>query len=441
VSHASELHELPVRRIEAVNPGLKTAIIALLAVGVIAFAVALMTDPARAWRAYYINWLFVFSIAQGGFMLAVMTSLAKGLWSRPIRRIALAHTAYLPIAFLTVLPILFIGAEHIWPWVGTPLYNGKEVWLNLPFMAARTIFGLLLLSGVSLAFTYTALRPDMGYVRDRVPARLRPINDWFARNWRGQEAEELHAHRRLLVLAPAAALIYAVVMGVLAWDFIMSLEPHWFSTLIGPYFFMGAILGGVMTTALITLAVRRRLGLHNWILPSTLHDLGKLAFGFTIFWGYMFFSQYIVIWYGQLPFEQAFVIHRFVLPYRIIAQLVGLLLFVIPFFGLLSVAAKRTPAIFQTFAVISLLGLWLERWLLVYPSLWIGAETLPLSWQEPALLLPFAALYLAAIAFFLTRVPLFQLWQPLTEIELQGIHLEEERYATGDLGGVDSRPD
>jgi hypothetical protein len=441
VAHANELHELPARRIEAVNPGLKTAIIALLAVGAIAFAVALMVNPARAWQAYYINWLFFFSIAQGGFMLAVLTSIAKGLWSRPIRRIALAHTAYLPIAFLTVLPILFIGAEHIWPWVAHPLHDGKEVWLNLPFMAARTIFGLLLLMGVSLAFAYTALRPDMGYMRDRVPARLRTTYDAFARNWRGQEAEELHAHRRLLVLGPAAALIYALVMGVLSWDFVMSLEPHWFSTLIGPYFFMGAILGGVMTTALITLAVRSRLGLQNWILPATLHDLGKLAFGFTIFWGYMFFSQYIVIWYGQLPHEQEFLIHRFVHPYLIIAQLVGLLLFVVPFIGLISVGAKRTPSVFRTFAVISLLGLWLERWLIVYPSLWIGAESLPLSWFEPAMVLPFAGLYLAAIAFFLTRVPLFQLWQPLTEIELQGIVVEGERYATGDLGGVGSRPE
>jgi hypothetical protein len=441
VAHATEFHELPARRIEAVSPALKTGIIALLASGAIAFVVALMVNPARAWQAYYINWLFVFSIAQGGFMLAVVTSIAKGIWSRPIRRIALAHTAYLPIAFITVLPILFIGAEYIWPWVTKPPYNGKEVWLNLPFMATRTIFGLLLLMGVSLAFAYTALRPDMGLLRDRMPARLQPTYDRFTRNWRGQEAEELHAHRRLAVLGPAAALIYALVMGVLAWDFIMSLEPHWFSTLIGPYFFMGAILGGVMTTALITLTVRARLGLHNWILPSTLHDLGKLAFGFTIFWAYMFFSQYIVIWYGQLPHEQAFIINRFVHPYRIIAQLVGLLLFVVPFFGLLSVVAKQTPAIFRTFAVISLLGLWLERYLVVYPSLYIGADTLPLSWQEPAMLLPFAGLYLAAIAFFLTHVPLFQLWQPASEIELQGLHIEDERYASGDLGGVGSRPE
>lgn len=441
MSHASELHDMPARRIEAVAPGLRVAIPVLVGIGALAFIAAMMVDATRAWRAYYINWLFVMSIAQGGFMLAVVTSIAKGLWSRPIRRIALAHSAFLPIAFLTVLPILIWGAPHIWPWIEHPLTNGKEAWLNRGFMTARTIFGLAILFGVSLTFAYHALRPDMGLLRDRVPPRLHGFYGFFTRNWRGQEAEELHSYRRLLVWGPATALIYALIMGVLSWDFVMSLEPHWFSTLIGPYFFMGAILGGAMTTALITITLRARAGLGNWILPSTLHDLGKMCFGFTIFWGYMFFSQYIVIWYGLLPWEQEFIIHRFVPPFRTIAQMVGVLLFLIPFFGLMGVTAKRTPAIFATFASISLLGLWLERWLIVYPSLWIGTETLPLSWQEPALLLFFAGLYLAAITFFLTRVPTFQVWQPASEIELQGIPLEEERGLTGDLGGAGSRPE
>jgi hypothetical protein len=442
VAHGTtDNHELPARRIEVLGGGLRVAIPALIIVGAIAFAAALFVDAPRAWRAYYINWLFVMSIAQGGFMLAVVTSIAKGLWSRPIRRIALANTAFLPIAFVTVLPILIWGAPHIWPWIEHPLYNGKEAWLNWPFLSARTIIGLLVLHGISLAFAYTALRPDMGLMRDRVPPRLHGLYSWFSRNWRGQELEEVHAYRRLLVLGPAAALIYALIMGVIAWDFVMALEPAWFSTLIGPYFFMGAILGGVMATALLVITLRSRLGLGNWILPSTLHDIGKLGFGFTVFWGYMFFSQYIVIWYGLLPEEQEFIIHRFVPPFRIIAQMVAVFLFAVPFFGLLSVTTKRTPVLFATLASISLFGLWIERYLIVYPSLYIGADALPFSWQEPGLLLLFAGLYLASIAFFLLRVPLFQVWQPLSEVELRGLHIEEERRLTGDLGGADSRPE
>ncbi|MBR9988926.1 MAG: hypothetical protein KFH98_04175 [Gemmatimonadetes bacterium] len=440
MSHATRTHHIPSQRIESVSPGLRVAIPALIILGAVAFAAALMVDAPRAWRAYHYNWLYFTTIAQGGFILAVVVSIAKGMWSRPIRRIALGFSAFLPIAYLAVLPILFIGAKHIFPWIDHPV-AGKDVWLNQPFMVVRVLLGLGVLFGISLVFAYTALRPDMEAMKAHVPPRLSGMYDWFTRGWRGQEAEEFHAHKRLAVLAPITALLFALVMGMLTWDFVMSLEPYWFSTLLGPYVFMGGFLGGIMMTAIIAITLRDRLGLHDWIVPSTLHDLGKLGFGFTVFWAYLFFSQYIVIWYGLLPHEQSFVIHRFTPPFRVIAQLVGLLVFVIPFFGLMGVTAKRTPAIFVTFASISLFGLWLERYLLIYPSLWIGAEELPFGWQEPGVFLLFAGLFLAAISWFLTRFPLFQVWQPASELELQGIDIEKERYATGDLGGVGSRPE
>ena len=439
MSHGTLTDGMPARRIESLSPGLRIAIPALILIGAVAFAAALVVDAPRAWRAYHFNWLYFTAIAQGAVILAVVVSIAKGLWSRPIRRVALAFSAFLPIAYIAVLPILFIGAEHIFPWIDHPV-AGKDVWLNQPFMAVRILLGLGILFTVSLVFAYTALRPDMDVMRAHVPPRLNGLYSWFTRGWRGQEAEELHAHRRLAVLAPVTALLFALFMGMMSWDFVMSLEPYWFSTLLGPFVFMGGFLGGIMATAILVMTLRGRLDLHDWILPSTLHDLGKLGFGFTVFWGYLFFSQYIVIWYGLLPLEQSFVIHRFTPPFRIIAQLVGLFVFVIPFFGLMGVTPKRTPAIFTTFAGISLFGLWLERYLLIYPSLWIGADDLPFGWQEPGVMLLFAGLLLAAIGWFLTRFPLFQTWQPASELELQGIAVEQ-RYATGDLGGPDSRPE
>ncbi|MGH7448158.1 MAG: hypothetical protein ACRELT_11390 [Longimicrobiales bacterium] len=439
MSHGTLTNDMPARRIESLSSGLRVAIPALILLGAIAFAAALMVDAPRAWRAYHFNWLYFTGIAQGAVILAVVVSIAKGVWSRPIRRIALAFSAFLPVAYVAVLPILFIGAEHIFPWIEHPV-AGKDVWLNQPFMIVRVLLGLGVLFGISLVFAYTAVRPDMELMRTHVPPRLRGMYGWFGRGWRGQEAEELHAHKRLAVLAPITALLYALFMGALAWDFVMSLEPYWFSTILGPYVFMGGFLGGIMATAVVTIALRDRLGLHEWIVPATLHDLGKLGFGFTVFWGYLFFSQYIVIWYGLLPLEQSFVIHRFTPPFRIIAQLVGLFIFVIPFFGLMGVTPKRTPAILTTFAAISLFGLWLERYLLIYPSLWIGTEDLPFGWQEPGLFLFFAGLFLASIAWFLTKFPLFQIWQPASEVELQGLVMEQ-RYATGDPGGPGSRPE
>ena len=423
MSHANELHELPLRRIETVSPTLRTVSLVLTVLGAIAFIAALVTDPTRAWRAYHFNWVYFVAIAQGAVLLTVVVTIAKGMWSRPIRRFALAFVAYLPIAFLLMLPILLFGAKHIFPWIEEePFTNGKEAWLNLPFMSARVVVGLAILFGASIVFAYTALRPDMGLLRDRVPPRLTGFYDRFHAGWRGQEAEEMHAFKRMRTLAPALALLYALFMGLLAWDFIMSLEPHWFSTLFGPFYFMGGFLGGIMATALVAITLRHRMGLQEWILPSTLHDLGKLSFGFTVFWGYLFFSQFIVIWYGLLPLEQKFINDRFAEPYQIIAQLVGAMVFVIPFFGLMGVTAKRTPAIYALFAAISLAGLWLERYLLVYPSIY--ERDLVFGWQEPGIALLFAGLMLAALGWFLTRVPMFQVWQPMSEIELQGVHTE-----------------
>ena len=422
MAHHASHSELPFTRLHRLPISVRAAAPVLIGLGAVGLVTALLLDADRGWRAYLVNWLFFMSVAQGALLLAAVVSITKGLWSRPIRRFALSFVAFLPLAYLGMIP-LFFAADHIFPWIAQPI-PGKDAWLNVPFLAARNLilFGALLT--LDLAFAYYALRPDLGLVRDQVPPPLRHLYSRLTARWLGQEAEELRSYRRLLVLAPALAVVYALAMGLIAWDFVMSLEPHWFSTLIGPYFFMGAFLGGIMATALMTLLYRDQLELEQWILPSSLHDLGKLGFGFTVFWGYLFFSQYIVIWYGLLPVEQAFVIHRFTPPYQYLAQLVGLLLFVIPFFGLLGVMTKRTPRLLATLAGISLLGLYLERWLLVYPSLWIGARRLPFSWPEPVIGLFFAGLLLLALGWFAHRFPLLQLWQSPSEIELQGVELE-----------------
>jgi hypothetical protein len=429
--------EMPVRRLEATPRGLAVAIPILIVVGVAAFAAALLTDVERAWRAYHFNWIYFTTIAQGAVMLAVVVSLAKGMWSRPVRRFALSFVAFLPVAYLLMIPI-FIGAEHIFPWIHHPV-PGKDVYLNVPFMAVRMFVGLGILFALSLAFAYWSLRPDVGLLRDQVPERLRGLYGRLSRGWRGQEVEELLAHRRHSVLAPATALAFAVVFGVMSWDFVMSLEPHWFSTLIGPYIFMGGFLGGLMAISIMTMLYLHKQNLYDYILPTTLHDLGKLCFGFTIFWAYLFFSQFIVIWYGQLVHEQAFIVHRFTAPFVYIAQAVGVMLFALPFFGLMSVAAKKRTGIFATFAVISLLGLWLERYLLVYPSHYYGAGVLPLGWQEIGVALGFAGLMLFAVMSFQTRFPMFQLWLPASELELEGLEVpaaapqETDRVVTREL--------
>lgn len=415
--------DLPVVRLDAVPRRAGAAALILVGLGAIALILALLTGATRAWRAYLFNWLFWTSIAQGPVILAASVVMTRGVWSRSMRRIALSFVAFLPLSFLLMIPLFFVG-DRIFPWTQMELVPGKEAWLNVPFVAARNIFLFGALVLVSLFFAYWALRPDIGLLRDEVPPRLRGLYERLSRGWRGQEAEETLAHHKLARLAPVLVLVYALAFSFLAFDLVMSLEPSWWSTLLGPYFFMGAFLGGIAVTAVVAVVFRQTLGLAASIEPVQLHDIGKLTFAFVIFWTYLFWAQFIVIWYGLLPYEQSFVIRRFDQPFSGVALFVIFAMFVVPFFGLLGVKAKKTPAVLATFATIVLVGLWVERYLLVYPSYYFGQDQLVFGWQEIGIGLGFAGLLLGSLLFFATRFPLFQLWQPLSELELLGSSAE-----------------
>ncbi len=420
--------ELPVRRLEVVPALVRVGAPLIAVVGVLLLALAFASDIDRAWRAYHYNWLFFTSIAQGAVTLAVVVTITRGVWSRPIRRLALSFAAFLPIAWLLAIPILF-GAEHIFPWVADPstMQPGKDAYLNVPFMAVR-ILGLLgVLFYFDLRFAYWALRPDLGLIRDSVPQKLQPLYARLTRDWQGQDAEEARSAKKLGVLGPAVAVLFAVAFGVVAWDFVMSLEPHWFSTMIGPYFFMGGFLGGVALTVVLCVLWVTKAGMGNIIEPVNLHDIGKLMFGFCVFWAYLFYSQFIVIWYGLLPIEQAWLVHRFGMPFQPLMALVFACLFVFPFFGLMGVAPKRTPQILVFFAGVVLVGLWLERYMLVYPSHYMNADNIPFGWQEFGPLLFFAGLLAMASAAFQARFPIFQIWQPPSELELLGVEPIDEQ--------------
>lgn len=422
MSHGSESKELPLKWFEREPKKAAGTAVGLVVIGLALTVAALFTDPQRAWHAYLVNWLFFSSIAMGAVMLAVMVTMTRGVWSRPMRRIALSFVAFLPVSYALLIPLLF-AARSIFPWLHEPLPAGKEAYLNVPFVSVRQLVGLGALYVLALVFAYWSLRPDLGLVREQVGDRLGGLYDRLTRGWLGQEAEETRAQRRIAVLGPIICLVYAVAFSFVSWDFVMSLEPEWFSTLIGPYFFMGAVLGGIAATVILTVAYVRALNV-DVVQPSQMHDIGKLTFAFCVFWAYLLFSQYIVIWYGLLPVEQSFVIHRFEPPYTHLAQVVFLCLFVLPFFGMLGVVPKKRAPILATFAGIILVGLWLERLLLVYPSYYTGAERLPLGWQEIGVALLFAGLLLSALLAFATRFPLFQIWQPASELELEGLEVE-----------------
>jgi hypothetical protein len=221
----------------------------------------------------------------------------------------------------------------------------------------------------------------------------------------GSNTARVAQHARINRLAGLFVPLYALVFTLVAFDGIMALQPHWFSNLLGGFYFMGSFLGAHTLLVVLMLYGRRHLGVADLVSPKQRHDLGKLIFGFTVFWAYLMWSQFLVIWYGNLHEETGFVFARRWGPWLPVGRAVVVGIFLIPFWGLLFVAAKRSPFLLGLFATVSVVALWLERYLLVLPS--VTTEHGPvfgLPELAPTLLL--AGLFLTSYALFARRYPM-----------------------------------
>lgn len=398
-------------------------ILAFIVVGVVSFYIRWRQDPQAAWISYITNWLYFTSVSMGGLLLAIATWITKAKWNWSMRRVNQSFVAFLPLSFLLVLPMLSLG-ESYFPWIemmaSDPVVQNKSAYLNMPFLIARNILGLAALFGVALYFVYLALRPDMGLTDQRTEAGGKSEEAWRARltrGWMGQEKEQVRSYKRMTTIAPVFVIMYAVVMTMLSYDWIMSLEPHWFSTMLGPWFFMGAFWAGIAATALWSMYLRtQHEDFHRHIGLQQRHDIGKLAFAFCVFWTYLFFSQYIVIWYGKLPWEQAWIVRRSDEVWGGLSGLVILLCFVIPFAGLIGRKPKTKPVLLAFFTSVILVGMWLERYVMLAPSLHHEGDPVFTIWQ-PLIGLMFLGLYLGSVRWFLTTFPAIQVWQPMVDPE------------------------
>jgi len=399
-----ELRDGVLAKLERPLPGwLVPLLVALAVVGGGSFLILLLGRGSdRAWHAFFVNWLFWTGLSQAGVVFSASQILSNAHWSHPVRRIAEASVAFLPVAFLLFV-VLWFGRAHVFPWVAAPVEEWpKGWWLRDWFVFLRDGAALLVLFGLSFWYIYHSLRPDAALLASRPGAGSGRLRGWLARGWTwaggaqaGDVAQIAHSQQRLAQVGAAIAVVYVLVLSLVAFDLVMSLAPHWLSNLLGGYLAVAAWLMALMVLALTTIFWRRHLGLEALIGSRTMHDLGKLCFAFTVFWMYFFFSQFIVIWYGNLPEETQFIqmrlgtqflqdtwfwdASRLDEPYVKLSLTAWAGCWVIPFWVLLGQAPKRTPAVLGSVACIVLLGFWLERNALVWPSLvpqdgmaWVG---------------------------------------------------------------------
>ncbi len=366
-----------------VSPLLKTICLVLAGIGLLVFIVGLFLQPDRAWQALLVSWLYFTSISSAGVMFVAVQRITTARWSRPIVRFLEGYVAFLPVAFVLLLLILFVGRDHIFWWTHeVSAIHEKRVYLNPPFFLGRVILTFLIILGLSLWYIYTSVRLDVGILAESGARWARGIRERMRRGFR-DERRELHSTHSLQGRL-AVFLGFAFVLGwiVLAWDLSMSIDPHFQSTMYGWWFFMGGWVTALASWTIIVMAWRRYLVRYDLIQDKHFHDLGKLCFAFTAFWGYLTFGQYLVIWYGNLAEETHWMRLRLIEGWRTPTLVTVGLMFLLPFFGLLSRAAKLFLPTLVLFASCTIIGLWMVRYLEVYPSIHGVVGGIPLGIWE-----------------------------------------------------------
>ncbi|MES2306243.1 MAG: hypothetical protein V4558_12085 [Gemmatimonadota bacterium] len=390
-------------------------------VGIVLFVMALMGEGShRAWQTFHVNWLFFTSLTGGSIAITAVYKIANAKWSGVILRLSQAVSGFIPVSLIGLALIFTFGYQDIYGNMQAALHGvspGKALWLSKSWMAARLFIGLGVLYYLGIRLIRSDMLPDLVLAKEKVSDGRKARYERMLAGY--NEAEN---HTRIYRLAAIFAAVYALVFTIVAFDGIMSLQPHWFSNLLGGWFFMGSFLGAHMLLGLMVIFARNNgAKLGEFISPKQRHDLGKLCFGFTVFWTYLMWAQFLVIWYGNLPEETGFVFARLWGPWRVVGSAVFLGMFVLPFTGLLGVGPKKTPAIFGAFATISLCALWLERYLLVMPS--VTAEAGPVfGLPEIGPTLTFLGLFIACIGWFARTYPMVSPRLALITLQKEAAH-------------------
>ena len=378
---ADKARRAPVRAVTTYG-----AIAAVIGGAVFLWALA-GSQADRAWQAYHTNFVFWTAVAQALVVFAGTQKLAKSHWSGLIIRFAEAAVAFLFVAVVLFVG-LYLGRFHLFGWLRGAPRPDIGGWFTTGFFFLRNGLILAALAWLSWRFVRRDLAPDIRELADG-----RPV--------------EVDVHEKGRITRDAAILTIAFAFGytLLGFDFVVSLHHKWMSNLYGAFYFMGGFLAALGSLAVLSLALRRPMGLDGLLSGKQLHDLGKLVFGLTVFWGYLMWAQFLVIWYGNMPEETYFIWYRLWGAWRPVGVTVFIMVFVIPFLGLLGVRPKRHPATLLAFTLVSLAGLWLERYLEVVPSINGGAGPV-IGVPEVGVTLLYGGLFLLAFGWFATRYPM-----------------------------------
>ena len=327
----------PMRRSHG-RPGLFGVVLAATAVVI----VAPVQDPVRAWSHLLLDTFYLLSVSLAALLFLAIQFLSAARWSACLRRIPEALMATLPVAAvsmvsLTVARGLIAPSRH-----GDAIVSpAKAFYLSMPFMTARAVAVL----GVWVWLAWLVRRASLQQDADDSP---------------------IH-HRQMKRYSAIAAVVFAITFSIASVDWLMSLDARWVSTLFAVYLFSGLLVHGIAAVTLVAATLRAR-GLARFITTEHLHDLGRLLFGFTTFWAYLWVSQYLLIWYGNIPEEVTHYATRTSGAWQRLFWINLIVNWVVPFVVLLPRATKRDARVLIATALTVLAGRWLDLYLVILPE-------------------------------------------------------------------------
>lgn len=331
----------------------------MLAMGVLILIAAFIFTPQRAFFDYLWVYLFLVSISVGSLALVALEYLVGATWSTPFRRISEILASMIPYLVLLAIP-LFLGLHDLYHWTHAEavehdaILQSKSPYLNVSFFTARTVFCLLLWVMFFFLITKNSEKQDL----DGDPKYT----------------------KKNITLSTIFAPLFIVSITITAIDFAMSLEPHWFSTIYGVYYFAGTIIAALAATTFASIKLKEGGFLDSHLGKDSFYSLGTLMFGFNVFWAYIAFSQFILIWYADLPEETFWFIHRWEGSWKFVSLSLLFIHFVIPFLILVGRNAKTNLQLLKFMAPWMLFAHALDLYWLIFPTLFKGNAGF--GWQE-----------------------------------------------------------
>ncbi len=353
--------------------------IILFIIGAVTGIIGFFIDPARASYSYLTSFIFLLTITVGALLIVAIEYAAGANWSTPFRRVGEFLAVSTPLLVLLVIPILF-NTNYLFSWTNSEtvaadkILQAKAIFLNTPFFSVRVIVILLIWAVFYYFIVKNSAKQDIS----------------------GNQL----LTKKNIILSSVFIPIFALTLTLQSIDLIMSLETKWFSTLFGIYVFAGIMPAALAAVTYISIKLKENGYLHSKITKDHFYSLGTLLFSFVAFWGYIAFTQYLVIWYGNLPEETFWFMERWAGGWKIVSILLILGNFVIPFFALISYSSKTNLKKLKFFSIWIIVFHFLDIYWLIMPSMNYNGLFYSFSWIDISFLL--AAL--GIIIYFFTKM-------------------------------------